>query len=789
MTSSLDINLLPLAFLDGQEQASLPGLYISTPPRRPARGRQSDRIFLYFIPTSEAQLTAASQEQVLAKLSQMYYKTSGSVTSALRGVAESLNALLLERNVRASSTGQQALGALCQAVVHDDRLYIGLSGPAHAYILASTGVKHFHEPPDVNRILGVGKAASIRYYYSELNPSDTLLLTYLPPSQWTPTMLGGLFGQGPESLRRRLAGFSGADFNAVLMQARSGAGKTFLLRPKPGGIAPLRAEEAASETPQISEETLAAAPEEVVGAVPQESQPSISGASATESIQPESIQDEETATVLESEAVKTIPPPIQEKVMVSEDISGFSGTDAEAARPVSGAKQAGASVRPETLKSPVQKLWSNLLLKIDRGIDRMGVSFSGFFRKVAPVELLPTLPPVVLALIAVLVPIIVVAIASFIYFNSGKQGQYERYLLEAEQFASQASAQAGALTSREEWTNVLESLNQAGKFGDSSQGQALRSQAQTALDDLDGISRLDFEAALASGLPSAVQISRMAASKTELFMLDAQSGNILRVFFTSQGYALDEDFECGPKYLGAGEMGSLVDFSIFSSRSQGTTTLIALDADGNLLECSPGEPPKKSVLTPPPAGLGKPKGFALDQNNFYLLDPEKNAVWIYWRSNFEAQPEFYFGESVPQMSDVIDLTVDQDDLYLLHSDGHVTLCTYSDLSVSPTKCESPVPFLDSRPGRENRILIPETPVTQIFASEPPDPSLYFLEPAKQAIFHMSLRTLTFHDQFRPSAEIKSKSGTIQPASAFALSADSRVMFLAFGNQVYYSQMP
>jgi hypothetical protein len=80
------------------------------------------------------------------------------------------------------------------------------------------------------------------------------------------------------------------------------------------------------------------------------------------------------------------------------------------------------------------------------------------------------------------------------------------------------------------------------------------------------------------------------------------------------------------------------------------------------------------------------------------------------------------------MEDVIDLAVDKSDLYLLHEDGHVTLCTFSELGVSPTRCTDPFPYVDSRPGREGLILIPDSPFTQIHATQPPDPSLYLLEP-------------------------------------------------------------
>ena len=581
--------------------------------------------------------------------------------------------------------------------------------------------------------------------------------------------------------------FGIADFNAVLMQVRSGSGKTFLLRPKSAvapSVRPLQTVEAAEpigseKVPEISQqEAEANIPEEYGLQVSDTAIPEAQPASQATSV-PESVQEAPEATTA------------QEKELASERAGAFVSAEAPPISPPvhERQKEIPQGEKPQPTKPPIQKTKAGFLLKINAWINRLASSLQGFFKSMLPEDWLPSLSPVALAAIAITVPLIVVAIATLIYFRSGRQSQYELYFQQAEQLAGQAGSQVNAFAGRQQWEEVLDHLDQAGKYGTSAEAEALRSQAETALDEADGIVRLDFQNAVSGGFPSAVQISRMAASNTELFMLDAKTGSILRVFSTTGGYEKDDDFECGPHFPGAEGIGLLIDFALFNRGSQGTTILLAMDSKGNLLQCSVGNSPEKIKLQAPPTGLGMLKGFTLDQGNFYLLDPDKNAVWIYWKSNFDEEPELFFGENVPQMKDVIDLAVDQDDLYLLHSDGHLTLCTYSNLSVSPTHCESPVPFRDSRPGRENRILIPETPVTQIFASQPPDPSLYFMEPGHQAIYHLSLRSLTFHQQFRPSRNFYSNKGEALPASAFAISPDGREVFLAFSNQVYYSPIP
>jgi nitrogen fixation-related uncharacterized protein len=279
----------------------------------------------------------------------------------------------------------------------------------------------------------------------------------------------------------------------------------------------------------------ATAPAEAIVQPLPESEPAASVAPVVDNI-----PIEEAEAVPERETAPPAMPEARPKVMVSEDISGLSGLDMEVSRSVTapGERKSETRQQPRPLRSPIQKLWSGFLM-----------SMSSFFRKIAPEEFLPALPPTVLAVIAIVIPIIVVAIATLIYFRSGKTSQYELYYQQAEQLARQASAQINASASRQEWTDVLDNLNLAGKYGDSSQGQALRTQAQTALDELDGIIRLDFDNAFSGGLAASVQVSRMAASNTELFILDAKTGSIFRFFSASQGYELDEDFECGPQYL------------------------------------------------------------------------------------------------------------------------------------------------------------------------------------------------------------------------------------------------
>jgi hypothetical protein len=210
---------------------------------------------------------------------------------------------------------------------------------------------------------------------------------------------------------------------------------------------------------------------------------------------------------------------------------------------------------------------------------------------------------------------------------------------------------------------------------------------------------------------------------------------------------------------------------------------MGMDGGGNLLLCQPGEAPKAIQPAPPQTGWGSPTAFTYDLGDLYILDPKTNAVWIYRDLQLDQQPHLFFGEQIPQMSDVADLTVNGEDLYLLHSDGHLTTCQYSGLAQSPTHCEDPAIFVDTRQGRQNGPLILDARFSQILYTQPPDPSIYMLDSIHQSIYHFSLR-LTMQRQFRDQNVFPSG----ENAGAFTITSN-RLVFIAVGGQIYSARMP
>jgi hypothetical protein len=368
-----------------------------------------------------------------------------------------------------------------------------------------------------------------------------------------------------------------------------------------------------------------------------------------------------------------------------------------------------------------------------------------------------------------------------VFLQRGRAQQYQIYFQQATEQAAKAASLTNPLEQRAALQAVVADLDKAEFYTVTNQSQELRNQVTTQLDSMDAVKRLDYMQAIVGGLGEEVNITRMVATTTDLYLLNGKQGNVLHAIMTGRGYEVDPNFQCGPTY-GPINVGPLVDIAELPAGSFEHATILGMDADGNLLYCVNDSEPYSAVMAPPNTGFGEPSAMSLDRGDLYVLDQKVNAVWIYRNMEVTQQPHLFFSESVPPMQDVIDLAVYNDELFLLHADGHATKCTYSSMVQSPTRCDDPFPFSDNRSGRTHGPVIADAVFNQVFFSSFPERSIYMLDPQNRSIYYFSV-LLTLQWQYQSAAAPKSGIAT-----AFAISPN-RMAFLAIGNAVYYAAIP
>jgi hypothetical protein len=305
---------------------------------------------------------------------------------------------------------------------------------------------------------------------------------------------------------------------------------------------------------------------------------------------------------------------------------------------------------------------------------------------------------------------------------------------------------------------------------------------------MEGITRLNYLPA-GDPMPEGTHITRMVASVNDVYMLDTTTGSVFRLYRTGQGYELDLQFKCGPGKAGAVQIGPLLDIVALPPNNDFQATVMGIDAGGNLEYCSPGVSGFSStMLVPPDNNWGEIKRMVLYQDVLYVMDPLVNAVYRYYGdrgSAFTGGPRYYFENQVPKMSDVIDMAVDQETLYLLHEDGSMTTCTDASFT---TQCSDPATYGDPRQGRpSDPVTFEDAKFLLLQSTQPPDPSLYILDEVADAVYQFSLRKLNLQRQYQPMVD-QDYPLPESPVTGFTLTPN-RKMMLAFGNQAFYASLP
>lgn len=120
-----------------------PGALCEVAPRKAARGRETDTFFALVVPSGQ-NAPVSFYEQMAMMAAERYFSTTGSITSALRDVLNSLNNNLFEHN--ASGRKPYEASMVC-AILRDKELYVARTGSAAAVLLYSGTLHNLPDDP------------------------------------------------------------------------------------------------------------------------------------------------------------------------------------------------------------------------------------------------------------------------------------------------------------------------------------------------------------------------------------------------------------------------------------------------------------------------------------------------------------------------------------------------------------------------------------------------------------------------------------------------------------------
>ena len=197
------------------------------------------------------------------------------------------------------------------------------------------------------------------------------------------------------------------------------------------------------------------------------------------------------------------------------------------------------------------------------------------------------------------------------------------------------------------------------------------------------------------------------------------------------------------------QMGEIVDFIVLPANREGFKVM-AVDADGDLMYCQPGKLPQLKTLTVPDGGWGAIEHIIYADKWLYVIDPAKNDVWVYKTDRtsqdvmdnivFDNAPESFFGDESIDIGGAVGTILNQDDLYIIHEDGHMSLCHYGLDKERDTTCDDPAPFTDDRVSSENHKpwIFMGTNFIAIENAQLPGNAIYLLDKISATIYRFSM---------------------------------------------------
>lgn len=842
-----DLILSSMNLEAGQDRKELPGLYVAV-PKKAARLRAGDRLILMLSQGGTAPLPSNMLQEIFMRLSETYYASTGSVTSGLKAVAERLNDFLINRNMRQSrQQGGQTVGLLNMAVLRGSTLLVAHAGPLHTYMVSGGKVEHFTDASAISRGLGLAKLVSLRFYRTTFDANAGLVLSSSAPARWNDVVLTAAFQLDASAAHIQLVAGS-VDLQAGLVRIKPGKGDIRWDLPQvayrasesaqPAEAAPQRSaswpaamaqaqpvavEPAADETlaevvePEVyaveasgeslEEETLAADGtqlEETAESIPLgvylSAPPSADPAFASLASLDRAPWEEETQPMATPDVppAPSIPEPAQRHQPAGRIARQRLSQEHVEARPAAQPAPHETAAAPRPVRPPRTPLAAavgsaRFLAGVIAGTRKTwGGMVDGFSKLLA--RALPDqfaeglqLSASTMLFIALAVPVMVVAVAATIYAQRGRGELQLANVQAARQYVDQAAQREDIVLRRQDWNQAMGLLDKAEMYGESQAATDLREVVQRGMDDLDGVTRIAFRSAVNGSLGEGVKIIRMVGLASDIYMLDASQGRILRMSRAGQAYELDPSFACGPVNYGNVTVGKLLDITLLPPDNIAKANVMGIDAGGNVLFCSLTEKPAVFTLPVPDSNWGNITRAVYFQDGLYVLDAVSNQIYrfVFVNGQIKGGAGFYFDNQIPKLDDVVDIAVDQEYIYLLHADGTMTSC--SDTG-DKTVCDDPAPYGDARQGYEpSPLKFAGASFVILQATQPPDPSLYILDANNYSVYHLSLRKLNLQRQYRPLARADYPPQD-KKASAFLITPNRRLM-LAVDNQAYFGLLP
>lgn len=817
-----DLFIYPFGFKENEEYSNLTGYFAGNVHRKATRTRVEDILVIRFTPFRKLNGEDERQiNQIVAKTGDQFYKTKGPITTAAKLAGEFFNNLLLQINIK-NTLQSPILGSFHLLVLNKDDLYLVHAGGSTSYHLSRTRIEKFEDRTYGIEGIGVGKTIKLRFFHTKINESDRIILTTKSPKTWTKESLFDNQRLSISHLRRSLKQLSQDDFEAVIIQFRNGNGSVHQLKLDSAEFSSSENEDINSSNTDVQPINDAAIPiiennenssqnslpltkiyEKKLDDEPQDNLVVDLPDFITEEVLDKSESGQISSQLqLESFNEKRVNQPIKEEEiphLQSQDGIFLSGDTWDSGTNIQEKEQKKKATKNESkafaiLLLSIRKFFHNLDQKYTFYTNKLKKSLEKIFKSSSRsnFEKDPnSLSSASMLMIAILVAVFVSAIGITVYFQSGIGSQQAELIANANLLISDALDEPDANNQILMYQEALRLVTESENYGKSESTSEIKKFIQNQLDSLQGVTRIDIQPTIFGGLDKRIQITKMGINANgDVYALDSGTGRVIRMIATRPDYIIDNSFLCGPGKYGDVIVDPLIDIEPVNYANKINTSLMGIDGRGNLLMCIPGSDPIAIELKRSDLNWGEIKALAFNGYSLYVLDSgSKNRDIYRYPSNdyaFDQVPESIFSGNIPEnLAGALDISVNQEELFLVHANGQLTRCNLNQLS-----CENNIGYglILGGKTRENYSVLPGSEISQVYVTLPPDPSIYFMDENNQAIYHFSM-ALNLQQQISPN--LSNQANNLDESSqltAFTVNPNGIIHF-AYGSQIYFGYLP
>jgi hypothetical protein len=707
-------------------------------------------------------------------------------------------------------------------VLNKDDLYLVHAGGSTSYHLSRTKIEKFEDRTYGIEGVGVGKTIKLRFFHTKINESDRIILTTKSPKTWTKESLFDYQGLSISHLRRSLRQLSQDDFEAVIIQFRSGNGSVHQLKldsaefsfsdiedmnstfqdNQPVDGASISISEDYEDTQEksillneISEEKMDGNPQDVTTV----ELPDFMTGEVSDKSESNQISDQIQLDIFHNEEAN--PPQKAEEIPHTQSKDGIylSGDTWDSAINIQEKAQKKKTNKNESkafaiFLLSIRKYFHNLDEKYKKITNYLKKGLHNVVKSSSRSNLEKdsnSLSSSSMLMIAILVAVFVSALGITVYFQSGIGSQQTELIANANLLISDALDEPDVNNQILMYQEALRLVTESESYGKSESTNEIKRFIQIQLDELQGVTRIDIQPTIFGGLDKRIQISRMGINANgDVYALDSGTGRVIRMIATRPDYMIDNSFLCGPGKYGDVIVDPLIDIEPVNYANKINTSLMGIDGRGNLLMCIPGSNPIAIELKRSDLNWGEIKALAFNGYSLYVLDSgSKNRDIYRYPSNdyaFDQVPESIFSSNIPEnLAGSLDISVNQEELFLVHSNGQLTRCNLNQLT-----CENDTGYglILGGKTRESYSVLPGSEISQVYVTLPPDPSIYFMDEKNQAIYHFSM-ALNLQQQISPN--LSSHANNLDESSkltAFTVNPNGIIHF-AYGNLIYFGYLP